>query len=206
MIEIARGELGYTENPPGSNSTKYGRTFAWDGVPWCVIFLWWCFREAGESEAFYGGEKTASCGMLLRWYQAQGQMYAAAQAQDGDIALLNFHGGQEPEHCGLVVDREKGWYRTVEGNTSPGLEGSQDNGGCVALKRRYPSQIVAVLRPQYQPEPEVKEDITGHWAEEDIRWCMERGLMRGYPDGSFQPDEPVTRAELAAIIRRLGIS
>lgn len=41
VIEVARGELGTTEYPPGSNQTKYGQAFGWDGVPWCVIFLWW---------------------------------------------------------------------------------------------------------------------------------------------------------------------
>lgn len=35
VIAIARGELGKTENPPGSNRTKYGEAFGWDGVPWC---------------------------------------------------------------------------------------------------------------------------------------------------------------------------
>ena len=52
VIETARRELGEKEVPAGSNQTKYGRAFGWDGVPWCVIFLWWCFREAGEKDAF----------------------------------------------------------------------------------------------------------------------------------------------------------
>ena len=46
VIQIAAGQIGYAEEPSGSNKTKYGRAFGWDGVPWCVIFLWWCFREA----------------------------------------------------------------------------------------------------------------------------------------------------------------
>lgn len=91
---------------------------------------------------------------------------------------------------------------TIEGNTTSG-DTSQDNGGMVCEKVRYPRQVVGVCRPQYQPEPEIVDDITGHWAEADIRWCMEHGLMQGCPDGSFQPDRPVTRAELAAAIRRL---
>ena len=31
---------------------------------------------------------------------------------------------------------------------------------------------------------------------------MEEGLVNGYPDGTFQPDRPVTRAELAVILHR----
>ena len=71
-------------------------------------------------------------------------------------------------------------------------------------KLRHPSQVVAVLRPQYKPEEPVPvDDITGHWAESSIRRAMDMGLMKGYPDGSWKPDQPVTRAELAVILDRL---
>lgn len=43
-------------------------------------------------------------------------------------------------------------------------------------------------------------DISGHWAEETIDKWKERGVITGYPDGTFKPDNPVTRAELAKII------
>ena len=89
----------------------------------------------------------------------------------------------------------------------------------MAEKLRHPYQIVAVCRPKYKedgpssgpsdhlPPGEGKEtgdDVTGHWAEKVIRRCIERGLMRGYEDGSFQPDKPVTRAELATVLDRLN--
>lgn len=206
VIELARADLGYTESPPGSNRTKYGEAYGMNGVPWCVEALWFWFNEAGERMAFFGGGKTASCSMLLRWYKEQGLTVPVSEVQAGDIVLLNFNGKGTPDHCGLVeFVLPGGWavgIRTIEGNTSPS-DGSQSNGGMVCEKTRYPAQIVAVCRPQYQPEPEVVDDITGHWAEKAIRRCMERGLLRGYPDGSFQPDKPVTRAELAVILDRL---
>lgn len=212
VIEIARGELGVTESPPGSNRVKYWDDYgkSYQGQPWCVAFLWWAFQKAGERMAFFGGGKTASCGMLLRWYREQGLTVPVEHVQAGDIAILNFHGTKDTEHCGLVVEVDKGEddklinVYTIEGNTSPGLEGSQDNGGCVALKRRYPHQIVAVCRPSYKPDdPQPVDDVSGHWAERSIRRCIERGLLKGYPDGSFQPDKPVTRAEMAVILDRL---
>ena len=199
VIEIARLELGVTEDPAGSNRTKYGAAYGLDGQPWCVMFLWWVFREAGERMAFFGGGKTASCSTLLMWYQNMEQTVPVSEVQVGDIVLLNFNGKSD------IINLPTGlpysvW--TIEGNTSPS-DGSQSNGGMVCLKSRYPSQIVAVCRPQYQPEPEVVDDITGHWAEDSIRWCIEHGLMKGYPDGSFQPDKGVTRAEMATILKRL---
>lgn len=199
VIDIARNELKYTENPPGSNQTKYGAEYGWNGVFWCVIFLWWCFKKAGQSAAFFGGAKTASCGTLYRWYREQGLIVPFEQVQLGDIVLENFSGTSDPEHCGLVekiVDIESGWIRTIEGNTSPGLEGSQNNGGCVALKARNRKNIVAVLRPMYK-EDEPKKDYEGHWAEEVIKWNIKNKIMEGYPDGNFKPQEAPTRAELA---------
>lgn len=215
VIETARLELGVTENPPGSNRVKYWDAYdpAFQGQPWCVAFLWWCFREAGERMAFFGGGKTASCGTLLRWYKEQGLTVPVEQVQAGDIVLLNFHGTKDTEHCGLVVespDQVVDWLdlppfvKTTEGNTTPGEEGSQDNGGCVALKQRFLKNIVAVCRPTYKADdPQSVDDVTGHWAEDNIRWCIAHGLMTGYPDGSFRPNEPVTRAELATVLRRL---
>ena len=210
VIELARADLGYTEDPAGSNRTKYGEAYGTNGAAWCVQALWFWFREAGERMAFFGGGKTASCSTLLRWYKEQGLTVPVSEVQAGDIVLLNFNGKDTPDHCGLVDHAAEAQLKhdrriyTIEGNTTPGGEGSQDNGGCVALKLRDPRQIVAVCRPQYQPEePQPVDDITGHWAEKDIRRCLERGLLQGYPDGSFQPDKGVTRAELAAVLNRL---
>jgi len=42
-------------------------------------------------------------------------------------------------------------------------------------------------------------DIGGHWAEEYIAECAERGIVSGYDNGYFRPDKPVTRAEFIKI-------
>ena len=211
VIETARAELGVKESPPGSNRVKYWEDYdpGYQGLPWCVAFLWWIFQRAGERMAFFGGGKTASCSVLLRWYKEQGLTVPEDQVQPGDIVILDFTGRKrDTAHCGIVT---KTWwgpdgfdrFETLEGNTSP-FNGSQSNGGMVCKKTRYPSQIVAVCRPQYKPDdPQPVDDVTGHWAEAQIRRCIERGLMQGYPDGSFGPDKPVTRAELAVILDRL---
>ncbi|MEO1378123.1 MAG: family 10 glycosylhydrolase [Cyanobacteria bacterium J06635_10] len=43
-------------------------------------------------------------------------------------------------------------------------------------------------------------DITNHWAKPFIEALARRGILKGYPDGRFRPDNSVTRAEFAAII------
>lgn len=204
VISVARGELGVTESPPGSNRTKYGQAYGWDGVRWCVIFLWWCFHQAGLDYAFFGGAKTASCGTLLRWYREQGQTVPVSQVQPGDIVILNFHGTKDTEHCGLVEAVDGIYITTIEGNTSKAA--SQSNGDRVCRKTRFLSQIVGVCRPAYKEEETVKpDDLTDHWAEKSCRKAEDKNIMKGYPDGTFRPDKPTTRAELAAILDRLGL-
>lgn len=208
VIEIARRELGNTEIPAGSNRTKYGKAYGMDGQPWCVMFLWWVFREAGEGDAFYGGGKTASCGELLRWAKSEGLTVPANEVRPGDIVILNFHGTQDTEHCGLVLgvnSQDETYVNTIEGNTTPGYEGSQDNGGSVALKHRPRRQIVGVIRPRYKEEAMEKPDYTGHWSEKTMEKAIKAGIIEGYEDGTYRPDQAVTRAELVTVLDRLGL-
>lgn len=46
-------------------------------------------------------------------------------------------------------------------------------------------------------------DIQGHWAEENITRWVEAGKLGGYEDGTFRPDNNITRAEFANILANL---
>ncbi|MCL2337561.1 MAG: S8 family serine peptidase [Firmicutes bacterium] len=46
-------------------------------------------------------------------------------------------------------------------------------------------------------------DIAGHWAEGAIRELMSRGILAGYPDGTFKPNRAVNRAEFTVLTTRL---
>lgn len=50
-----------------------------------------------------------------------------------------------------------------------------------------------------QPVPELS-DISGHWAEAGIIELVALGAIGGYPDGSFKPDNKITRAEFTSIL------
>lgn len=43
-----------------------------------------------------------------------------------------------------------------------------------------------------------------HWASEAIEYVKEKNIMTGYSDGSFKPDRPLTRAEMASIIYKMN--
>jgi hypothetical protein len=46
-------------------------------------------------------------------------------------------------------------------------------------------------------------DVSGHWAEEDIMLSGAIGWVRGYPDGTFRPNQPLTRAEFMSLVNRM---
>ena len=48
----------------------------------------------------------------------------------------------------------------------------------------------------------VPSDVMGHWAEDVITEWMDAGLACGYPDNTFGPRNPVTRAEFMAFANR----
>jgi hypothetical protein len=43
-------------------------------------------------------------------------------------------------------------------------------------------------------------DIQNHWAAKPIQNLADQGVINGYPDGTFKPDQAVTRAELAKML------
>jgi hypothetical protein len=43
-------------------------------------------------------------------------------------------------------------------------------------------------------------DIKGHWAEKTIAELVASGAIAGYPDGTFKPDNTISRAEFATIL------
>jgi N-acetylmuramoyl-L-alanine amidase len=42
-----------------------------------------------------------------------------------------------------------------------------------------------------------------HWSYSSMSAAIDKGLIKGYPDGTVRPNQPVTRAEVAAVFSRL---
>jgi len=63
--------------------------------------------------------------------------------------------------------------------------------------------ITSILTPAFAFQfPDVSKN---HWAANQIEILSEKGVIVGYPDGTFKPDDNVTRAEFASMaIRALG--
>ncbi len=68
------------------------------------------------------------------------------------------------------------------------------------------TMFARLLTEKLQPDksyPNTFTDVPGkHWAANYIGYMQQFGIVTGFQDGSFRPDEPVTRAQFAAIASR----
>lgn len=58
------------------------------------------------------------------------------------------------------------------------------------------------LNPQTAANPNFADVQSTHWAFGYISAVVEAGVMQGYPDHTFRPDQSITRAELATVMVR----
>jgi hypothetical protein len=61
--------------------------------------------------------------------------------------------------------------------------------------------ILGLVAPSFAIEPGVS-DIKGHWAQDVIKTWLDQGRISGYPEGTFRPDQSVTRAEFMSMVNQ----
>ena len=134
LLSIARAEIGVAEDPLGSNHIKYNADYytqkhgypvdpSGDAYPWCMVFVWWCFWQAGLSDLFYGGGTTASCTTLMRWAQREGRFFMG-DYKAGDVMLYQFDEDSMADHTGIYTGQVdgRGRYLVIEGNHNNRVE------------------------------------------------------------------------------------
>ena len=207
ILSIARGELGVTESPAGSNRVKYnpayyGRDVSGSSYPWCCAFLWWVFRQAGAAELFFGGNQTAYCPALLDFHKNQ----RVTNYQPGDIIFFNFNGRGNAAHVGLCEGWDGNRITTIDGNTG---NNNEANGGAVMRRTRDKKYIVGAYRPAYSEEDIVTQEqfdamLTAWLIRQEAKpassWSrMAEAKAAGITDGT-RPGSFATREEVATMI------
>lgn len=148
VMEFARKNLEVVEHPPNSNSgpgiSTWERLSGMGAGPWCGAFVIAAYQLGGGIRLPHSWVYTPDI-----YYDAGAGRNGAravpmSAALPGDLVLFSF-GSHPCQHVGLVEKRISGGLQTIEGNTSPGISGSQDNGGGVHRKLRY-SGIVRIVR------------------------------------------------------------
>ena len=184
VLKIAAGELGVTEFPANSNRTKYGAWYGLDGQPWCMMFVQWCFNQAGLELPY----RTASCSDMLSWYKKYQPERVVGAPKRGDIIIYNFG------HTGIVESVAAGTITAIEGNTSAGNSGSQSNGGGVFRRIRSTTLVTAYIRPfdnldkeDSMTGKEIYDELSKYlkaqplpdWAKAELDEAVELGITDG---------------------------
>lgn len=139
LVLAARGQVGTVEVPHGSNTGPRVRMYqastsvAGTGWPWCQAFVRWCMDAAGVHASGYRG---AYVPHFETWARRRGLWRAGSSRPKVGWAVV-FGSSREAQHVGIIIGvNADGTISTIEGNTSPGVAGSQANGGGVYVRRR----------------------------------------------------------------------
>lgn len=99
------------------------------------------------------------------------------------------------------------WYRTaIATMQSMGIINGRTVSEFEPDKPITRAEFAAIATRFDQEDPVLNasfSDISDHWAEEEIRHGATLGWVRGYTDGTFRPDQYITRAETMALINRM---
>ncbi len=119
VVAIAEGQLGQTEQPPGSNESpaiaqyRSATAGAIPGAPWCAYFASWVARQAGEPIG-ENGQGAGAVSEVWSWAQSTGRAIPNGPGvvpQPGDLIVFG------DEHVGIVRDvLPDGQIQTIEGN------------------------------------------------------------------------------------------
>ncbi len=151
IIQIARTEIGVSEQPPNSNKQKYGEWFGWNGVAWCAQFVSWCYSTAGFPLGNIGFVKGfAGCQSAYSHFLATKEI--TTHPQEGDIVLFDWNSDHRYDHVGLFVkwiDEKKGVFETIEGNTSL----TNDSNGGAVMSRTRNKAVAVFIHPKLLDNP-----------------------------------------------------
>lgn len=140
-FERLAADIGYTEK--GNNDSTYGRWYHLNNQPYCAMAVTQAYVEAG-SKAFIRGSRYAYCPFIVADARAgKNGLAITRNPEKGDLILFDWKGDGVADHIGLFeawMDRDKGYFKSVEANTSPDDSGSQSNGGGVFRRGEAPGR------------------------------------------------------------------
>lgn len=107
------------------------------------------------------------------------------------------------------VTEDKWYYDEVSEAHALGLVNGMGNGTFCPEGALTRAQMVRLLynfegleEPEDQAESPFSDVPAGKWYTGEIIWAVENGYVNGIGDGTFRPNDPVTREQMCAIIAR----
>ncbi|MBQ8263764.1 MAG: S-layer homology domain-containing protein, partial [Oscillospiraceae bacterium] len=99
------------------------------------------------------------------------------------------------------------WYNTaISTMAAMGIVNGYEDGSFQPNKNITRAEFAAIAARfdlEANAEGNPFTDIAGHWAESEICKAANNGWVKGYEDGSFQPNEFISRAEAMTMLGRL---
>ncbi|MDE7218585.1 MAG: S-layer homology domain-containing protein, partial [Oscillospiraceae bacterium] len=99
------------------------------------------------------------------------------------------------------------WFNNgVSTSASAGIVKGYEDGSFRPNRNITRAEFAAIAARFLSDEAAVSSsfsDISGHWAEKEINRAVMAGWIKGYTDGTFRPDQPITRAEAVTMINRM---
>lgn len=141
IVDVATSQIGVGETPPDSNITKYGKWFLLQGLPWCGIFVSWCYDQAEANLGKIGFRKGfAGCQTAVAHFKKTGEI--TTKPKPGDIVFFDWNGDGRYDHTGIFVRQiNELQFESIEGNTSLT---NQSNGGQVMRRTRRNRNVLFV--------------------------------------------------------------
>ncbi len=113
--------------------------------------------------------------------------------RDGVVATI----GALPD---LGTDANAG-NNTIRNNKQFDLNNSTGNNTIVAIGNSIDPKHISG-KVEFVASSGTFADIQGHWAQSYIQALAVQKVITGFPDGSFKPNDPVTRAQFAVIVTK----
>lgn len=113
--------------------------------------------------------------------------------------------GNKYESYKAVADAFLAACRTAasEGTGNTGNTGGSGGGGGISGGGGGINSGVITNVPEKNEEDTQTErftDMKNHWAKAEVTYLAQKGILSGFPDGSFGPDRDVTRAEFSKML------
>ena len=118
ILAIARGEVGYKEDPKHKNVNKYTKWYGKGPIPWCGPFVDWVYMKAGHQMSVENPKGLDKAPEAVAIFKKRHQFGSVPSIG----ALVFYDKGKEPHHVGIVysIDYTHHTITAIEGNTQPG--------------------------------------------------------------------------------------
>jgi len=149
VLNLARSQLGVSENPPGSNrGTPYHKWYGpeSEGWQWCAIFVCWVFQHVDPS--LIHGLHSAYSGDYLT--TGRRNCEETPRPVPGCIAVMDYGDGGITDHIGIV--------ESVSGNYMTLIEGNHNNRVERVTRALSGSTKFWYIMPPYSAAPKEEED------------------------------------------------